>query len=238
MFYLIDTSGSMNYHGCIDSVNAAMPEIIDILKDITNSNHDQGDIYLNCITFNNDARLLYDRSVAARDCVWTPLKANGLTNLGAAFNLLEKQLHGNSDLNSPQGHLRPAVILLSDGDPDEGWEQELDRLKENPWFKDAYKIAIAVGADAANITNRRALTRFTDPMNVGGSNNIIRVNDLSKLREVIRLVSATVSRLGSQSSDRVGSPVGRQVSDEIVLGVDRIGGVWVPAIGTDGPDWQ
>lgn len=31
MFYLIDTSGSMNHNGCIESVNEAMPEIIEII---------------------------------------------------------------------------------------------------------------------------------------------------------------------------------------------------------------
>ena len=237
MFYLIDTSGSMNYHGCIDSVNNAMPQIIGILRQISVANHDQGDIYLNCITFDSEARLLYERPVAAEDCVWAPLQASGLTNLGAAFDLLERQMHRSAALDSPHGHLRPAVILLSDGDPDDGWEAALERLRQNRWFRDAYKIAIAVGADAANVTNRRALSRFADPLNVGGKHNIIRVDNLARLGEVIRLVSATVSRLGSQSTDFREASVGDQVSREIHLGVDSLGGVWVPAIGVDDSTW-
>ena len=41
MFYLLDTSGSMRYKDCIGSVNRAMPEIVDILREISESNHDR-----------------------------------------------------------------------------------------------------------------------------------------------------------------------------------------------------
>lgn len=56
MFYLIDTSGSMNHNGCIESVNEAMPEIIEILRDVTLGNKDYGEIFVNCIAFSNRAR--------------------------------------------------------------------------------------------------------------------------------------------------------------------------------------
>ena len=118
MFYLIDTSGSMNHNGCIESVNEAMPEIIEILRDVTLGNKDYGEIFVNCIAFSNRARLLEPMPVSALDYSWSNLEAYGLTNMGEAFDLLDAQLRPEAALGATAGNLRPAVILLSDGDPD------------------------------------------------------------------------------------------------------------------------
>lgn len=168
MFYLLDTSGSMRYKDCIGSVNRAMPEIVDILREISESNHDQSDIYMSCITFDNDARQLYDTPVNVKDFRWANVQAEGLTNLKAALSMLESQMRRQQSSIAPGLQLRPAVLLLSDGDPDDGWEESLDRLQQNPLFRQAYKIAIAIGCKPANQEMRRALTRFADPLDAGG----------------------------------------------------------------------
>lgn len=201
MFYLIDTSGSMNYNNCIQSVNNAMNESITILRDIATSNYDNNDIYIQCATFADDARWLYDQAVSVRDFQWTDIHANGLTNFKAALDLLEKQLHRETGLGTNTRHLRPAVILLSDGDPDPDWEPSLERLQQNPWFRQAYKIAIAVGCKPENQGMQQALTAFTEPLDSGGENIIINVQDknMHKLYDVIKFVSSTVSRLGSRN---------------------------------------
>ncbi|MDE5628925.1 MAG: hypothetical protein K2I69_05130 [Muribaculaceae bacterium] len=239
MFYLIDTSGSMNYNGCIDSVNAAMPEIVDILTDISSSNRDQGEIYLSCITFGNDARMLYDRPVAAPDFRWANVRAGGLTNLEAAFRMLESQMHRSSGLNSEDGHLRPAVILMTDGDPDDGWESALEKLQQNRWFREAYKIAIAIGANAGTKMMKRALTKFAEPLDAGGPMTIINISDLTRLHEVVRFVSSTVSRLGSQSTGAargVGS-VGEEINNAVRREFNPVDGVDIPPISGDDRPW-
>ena len=92
MFYLLDTSGSMRYKDCIGSVNRAMPEIVDILREISESNNDQSDIYMSCITFDNDARQLYDMPVNVKDFRWANVRAEGLTNLKSALTMLGRQM--------------------------------------------------------------------------------------------------------------------------------------------------
>ncbi len=240
MFYLIDVSGSMNYNGCIQSVNEAMPEIVEILRDVSIGNKDYGDIFLQCIAFSDNARLLDPDPVAATDYTWKPLTAYGLTNLAGAFSLLDKQMSSSAALGSQCRHLRPAVILLSDGDPDDGWEEALVRLQQNRWFRDAYKIAIAIGASPANVAMRRALTKFAS-----GNNqvpNIISVTDLSRLSDVIRMVSSTVSKVGSRISGGsvAGScdPVADAVHSALAGGVEPLDGVEIPAIGADSDFWD
>lgn len=235
MFYLIDTSGSMGHKDRIGSVNRAMPEIVDILKEISESNHDQSDIYLSCITFDNDARPLYDAPVNVKDFRWVNVKAEGLTNLKAGLSLLEKQFDNELRNYAPGMQLRPAVLLLSDGDPDDGWEEVLARLQQNKLFRQAYKIAIAIGCRPANDEMRRALANFARPLDAGGEPIVITVDELSKLYQVIKFVSATVSRIGSQ-------PTGDTNTAEQILNAIRdetgaIVGVDVPSMRNDGQGW-
>lgn len=233
MFYLIDTSGSMNYNGCLRSINSAMPEIGSILADISMSNHDFGEIFISCIAFGSEARLLHDYPVAATDFEWTDVKADGLTNLAGAFKLLEEQLHRDTGMNCAAGHLRPAIILVTDGDPDPGWEYALAELRKNRWFREAYKIGVAIGATAANVAMKRALMQFAMPDDPGGKPMIISVANLAKLHDILRLVSSTVSRIGSQTPETTGSVdiMRRGLATEL----DNIRGVLFPAI-TDGDD--
>lgn len=238
MFYLLDTSGSMRYKDCIGSVNRAMPEIVDILREISESNHDHSDIYMSCITFDNDARQLYDSPVNVKDFRWANVRAEGLTNLKSALTMLEHQMVNEQAAIATGMQLRPAVLLLSDGDPDDGWEEALDRLQGNRLFREAYKIAIAIGCKPANQEMRRALTRFAQPLDAGGEPIIISINELDKLYQVIKLVSSTVSRIGSRNTGaNGGSDTWRQINNVIRNEVGEIVGVDIPSIAKDGGGW-
>lgn len=238
MFYLLDTSGSMRYKDCIGSVNRAMPEIVDILREISESNHDQSDIYMSCITFDNDARQLYDRPVNVKDFRWADVRAEGLTNLKSAFNMLERQMVNEQATIAPGMQLRPAVMLLSDGDPDDGWEEALDRLQSNKLFREAYKIAIAIGCKPTNHEMRRALTRFAQPLDAGGEPIIISITELDKLYQVIKLVSSTVSRIGSRNAGaNGGNNTSQQILNVIRDETGQIIGVNVPAMASDKGKW-
>lgn len=236
MFYLLDTSGSMQYNDCIGSVNRAMPEIVSILREISESNHDQSDIYMSCITFDNDARELYESPVNVKDFRWANVRAEGLTNLKAALSLLEKQID-EQQRSIPSGlMLRPAILLLSDGDPDDGWEETLDRLQLNPLFREAYKIAIAIGCKPSNREMRRALTSFAQPLDAGGEPIIISINQLDELYQVIKLVSSTVSRIGSRSTGGSTNPA-QEIYNSILDETGKMVGVYVPAMRNDEGGW-
>lgn len=236
MFYLLDTSGSMQYKDCIGSVNRAMPDIVSILREISESNHDQSDIYMSCITFDNDARELYDAPVNVKDFRWANVRAEGLTNLKAALTLLEKQICGQQHSIPPGLMLRPAILLLSDGDPDDGWEETLDRLQLNPLFREAYKIAIAIGCKPSNREMRRALTRFAQPFEAGGEPIIISIDQLDKLYQVIKLVSSTVSRIGSRSTGGSADPA-QEIYESILDETGNMVGVYVPPMKNDKDGW-
>lgn len=240
MYYLIDTSGSMNHNGCIQSVNQAMPEIVEILRDVSTANSDYGDIYLSCIAFSDHARVLDPAPVASSEYRWREQTAHGLTNLAEAYGVLDMQLR--EEAASGAGNLRPAIILLSDGDPDRGWEEAFAQLEANPLFACAHKVAIAIGASPANVAMQRALVRFAGSGKQGGVPNIISVTDLNRLTDVIRMVSSTVSRVGSRTGGSgmpgASDPVGEAMRRAIENGVNPLTGVKLPAIGPDSDFWN
>ena len=145
---------------------------------------------------------------------------------------LEKALHRNgpeAQLISESGHKNPAVILLSDGEPTDDYLAGLDILKRNNWFKSASKVAIGIGEDS----NMDELKQFT-----GSRELVIGVSDVDSLKEIIKVVSGVVSRVGSQSSS-VNSETGQANSEEdIIIGeikteAENIGGATVGSLPED-----
>jgi uncharacterized protein YegL len=129
--------------------------------------------------------------------------------LGAAFKELRAHMSRNSDLAADTGHYAPAVILLSDGRPTDSWKNALKDLQSNKWFDAATKIAIAVGDDA----DKTVLNQFAD----NEEEMVITVHNLDALKSVIRLVSCTVSKIGSNSTsvgDKTKSEEIKELVDE------------------------
>jgi len=195
LFYLIDTSYSMNGQK-IESINQVMPEVIDLVADISNNNQDNAFITVSCLCFNTTSEWMYEKPVNATDFKWTPLTVDGCTEVGKMCNKLEKALHRGDKTNpgvmySETGHKSPCIIILSDGEPTDDWRIEFDKLKQNAWFKAATKVAIAIG----NQADTKMLAEF-----VGSEELVIGVHKIQDLKNIIRTVSCSVSKVGSQSA--------------------------------------
>lgn len=207
LFYLIDCSSSMRGNK-IESINQVMPDIMRTIADIDESNKDNAQIKVACLEFSTGCQWKYPQPVLANDFKWQDIQAGGVTDLGAAFKELRAHMSRNSDLASDTGHYAPAVILLSDGRPTDAWKNALKDLQSNKWFQVATKVAIAVGDDA----DKTVLNEFAD----NKDELVITVHNLNALKSVIRLVSCTVSKIGSNSTS-----VGEKTkSDEICEMVD------------------
>ena len=144
---IIDASGSMTANGNIGKVNEAMREMAPQLVDIENANNVE--IMLAPIIFNNGARwvgLLNNEPVRPSNFNWCDVQASGGTDLGSAYGLLREKLTRKENggwLDGRKG-LRPILLLISDGEPNMGWEANFGELKKRGWFKVAMRYAIAV----------------------------------------------------------------------------------------------
>ena len=89
------------------------------------------------------------------DVSWHGLDAHGLTNTGAALKALSEDPAPGSTVD---GGAAVAVLLVSDGMPTKPSEyrEGLEILQSRTWWRDATRVAIAIGPDA----DRRSLADF------------------------------------------------------------------------------
>lgn len=188
LFFIVDTSGSMDGEK-IAAVNTAIREVLPEVADISSENAD-AQIKVACLQFANDVQWLF-KPTDVEGLTWTDLSASGMTAMGAAFNELNSKLSRKEFLDSPTGNFAPVLFLMSDGQPTDEYRKALDSLRENRWFKVAIRVAIAIGDDA----DMQVLTEFT-----GNPELVLTAHTPEALKQMIRFVSVTSSKIGSRSS--------------------------------------
>lgn len=204
LFFVIDTSGSM-CGSKIGSVNDAIENVLPMIGEISSENPD-AEINVAALEFSTDTRWLYDEPKNAEEFIWQQVEADGLTSLGAACVELNKKLSRNGFMSSPSGCFAPAIILLSDGGPTDDFYGGLNVLKNNSWFKNAIKIAIAIGEDA----DKDVLKDFT-----GSLEAVITVHNIDALKKMIRIIAITSSQIGSKSTTAANTTKQEQVIEEV-----------------------
>ena len=121
------------------------------------------------------------------------MDANGLTEMGKAFDLLAAQL---SIPPMPERALPPVIVLLSDGQPTDDYKKSMEKLKKLPWFRKAVKIAISIGQDADD----EVLIEFT-----GNKELVLQANNATALAKMIKWASTTASMVSAPSSKPMNS---------------------------------
>lgn len=213
LFFLIDTSGSMSGNK-IGAVNDAIVNVLPMLEDISSSNPD-AEIKVAALEFSNGTKWLYNEPKSVEDFKWIDVQAGGLTSLGEACLELNSKLSRSGYMKSASGSYAPAIILLSDGGPTDNFDGGLQTIQGNNWFKNAIRIAIAIGDDA----DLDVLARFT-----GNSEAVIKVQNIDALKQIIRIVAVTSSQIGSKSSSAGDTSKQDQVIKDVNQAVDNIDG--------------
>jgi uncharacterized protein YegL len=150
---LADTSGSMKADKKIDSVNIALA---DMLSSFREENAGQAEIQVAVITFGGTARLHLPLT-PVDNIELQPLTAEGMTPMGAAFDLARRILEDRDVL--PSRAYTPSLVLLSDGEPNDEWETALQALLQSERAKKAERFALGIGVDASSDVLRRFLAR-------------------------------------------------------------------------------
>ena len=191
IIYVIDTSGSMGGEK-IQTVNRAMHELEELLRDEARKNP-MAQVNIRILTFGGSTSHWHVKErVGVEEFRYEDIRhVDGMTPMGHALGVLCDAL-GND--NMPTRGLAPIVVLLSDGQPNDTWEPNLDRFVSLPWGKKAIKIAIAVGKDA----DRKILAKFTTDPEL-----VLKANSLTDIKNFIKWTSTLVSH-NSQPKNQVG----------------------------------
>ncbi len=219
LFFLLDVSGSMDGEK-IGTLNDAFRETLPELKDLSNDNAD-AEIRLALLTFSNGAEWLTPQPVDLNTYKFRDLEACGGTDLGEAFTELQSKLDKNAFLSSQVGNFAPVIILMSDGEPTDDWEDALSDLNQNKWFKAAIKIAFSIGADADN----DMLSQFT-----GNKELVINTDNKKMLKKMIKFVSVHSTKIGGSTRSTPASKqeeVAEVIQEEIAASEeDDVDGGW------------
>ena len=191
-FWMVDCSGSMFSEGKIGTVNNAIQECIPEMCSAA-ENNPNAQLLIRALQFSTGASWITPNPIAVEDYEWEPLDAEGVTDMGKAFELLSAQL-GIPPM--PDRALPPVIVLLSDGQPTDDYKNGLDKLKALPWFKKAVKIAISIGQDADD----DVLLEFT-----GNRELVLQANNPTALVKMIKWASTTASMVSAPSSKPMNS---------------------------------
>ena len=149
--WIVDCSGSMRDDGKIQSLNYAIREAIPHMQREAENNF-QANLLISALKFSTGAQWFIPPT-NIDSFKWIDVDAKGHTDLGKALRLLSEMLHIPPMTNRG---LPPVLVLLSDGQPTDNYEEGLNKLLNEPWGKKAIRIAIAIGEDA----NIKVLEKF------------------------------------------------------------------------------
>ena len=179
-FWVVDCSGSM-YGDKIGIVNNTIQECIPEMRSAADNNPN-AQLLIRALQFSSGASWITSSPVPVEDYGWEDMDANGLTELGKAFDLLAA----------------PVIVLLSDGQPTDDYKKSMEKLKKLPWFRKAVKIAISIGQDADD----EVLVEFA-----GNKELVLQANNATALAKMIKWASTTASMVSAPSSKPMNSVV-------------------------------
>jgi uncharacterized protein YegL len=213
--FIADCSGSMLDRGKIQALNQAVREALPHMKQAAMDNP-QAQVLVRALRFSDSARWIVDRPTPVGEFFWTDLEADGTTMLGAALEMVARELRMPP---MPERALPPVLVLLTDGEPTDDWAAGLKALMDQPWGKKAVRIGIAIGADA----NLSVLQKFIGP----GELRPLQANNPEALVQHIKWAS-------TQVVNSVASPASRNAGADWSLPVS----ITPPPTTTPGPTPQ
>ena len=189
---LLDVSGSMSGEK-IRHLNDAARDMLDVFRDTENS---ETEIWAAIITFGAQVKL-HQSLVSAGAIQWQDFSAGGSTPLGVALQMAKAMIEDKEVV--PSRAYRPTVVLVSDGQPDNGWETPLNEFIRDGRSAKCDRMAMAIGRDA----DEAVLGRFI----AGTPNPLFYAESAKQLRDFFKFVTMSVTiRTKSQTPNLVPEP--------------------------------
>jgi uncharacterized protein YegL len=186
---LLDESGSMGGDK-IRNVNEAVRDMLNTFGDTENG---ETEIHVAIITFGSQVKL-HQPLASASTIQWQDLSADGMTPLGTALQMAKAMIEDKDVM--PSRAYRPTVVLISDGAPNDTWEQPLHAFINEGRSAKCDRIAMAIGANA----DESVLGKFIE----GTPNKLFYAENAKQLRDFFKFVTMSVTiRTKSQTPNIV-----------------------------------
>ncbi len=142
--WILDVSGSMRADGKIQALNVAISEALPSLRAAAQGNM-SADVLVRAATFSTGAQWHHPEPTPVDEFRWEPVSAGGFTDMGAALRIVADGLQVPP---MPERGLAPVLVLVSDGQPTDDFDEGLRRVLDTTWGSRAIRLAIAIGRDA------------------------------------------------------------------------------------------
>ncbi|MEY8239726.1 MAG: VWA domain-containing protein [Cycloclasticus sp.] len=186
---LLDVSTSMQGNS-INELNSAVKEMV---EDFASAEKNEIEILVSIITFGAEV-LLHTPYTSAKDIEWQDFQVSGATPMGTAFAMAKAMIEDKKV--TPTNAYRPTIVLVSDGEPNDIWQQPLRELVNEGRSQKCDRMAMAIGSDASN----DVLNEFVS----GTENKVFTAQDSSQIQEFFRFVTMSVTtRTQSQNANIV-----------------------------------
>ena len=183
---LLDTSYSMSGKP-IDTLNQAVEAMIAEFKKAETM---ETFIKLSIITFGNNGVQLHTPLEEVSKIEYTPLSAGGSTPMGTALKMAKAMIEDKEIIKGRD--YRPAIVLLSDGAPNDEWEGPLDDFINNGRSAKCDRMAVAIGNADESVLNRFI---------AGCDNPLFYAEDASRIIDAFKKITMSVT-LRSKSTNK------------------------------------
>lgn len=207
---LVDASKSMQGKR-MKQVDEAIFDIKNYLLDLQNESSNV-DFFMTIIPFQTEAYYYNNkRTISINEFEYNGIKAGGWSNLHLAYEklgeILKKTEQGG--IMPDFGGAAPIILLLTDGHPSsKEYVEKLNVIEKTPWFKQALRYGIAVELD-----DDRTIKVLSDF--VGQNGDVITCYDSSKLKNIIKIIVITASKVKS-SNTKVSKNILSSVSGNLI----------------------
>ena len=210
---LVDASKSMQGRR-MKQVDDAIMDIKNYLVNLQDENSNV-DFYMTIIPFSTEASFYENKEmINIKDFEYKGIKAGGWSNLHLAYDklntILKKEAKGG--IMPDFGGVAPIILLLTDGHPTSvAYKDSLKQIENLPWFKAALRYGIAIELDDERTT--KVLKEF-----VKNNGDVISCYDSNMLKNIIKIIVLTASKVKSQSSNvTYDMKTNNSISQHIVL---------------------
>jgi uncharacterized protein YegL len=198
---LLDTSGSMHENGKIAVLNSAVNEMLTSFKNLDATN---ASISVSIITFGGNAQICQELKPVSKIGEINMI-ASGMTPMGGAVRLAKEMIENKEIITSRT--YRPTVVLVSDGMPNDSWEDAIDLFKNDGRSAKCYRMAMGIGVEEGT-TEHKVLENF-----ISNEERVYSAEDASNIRKFFKYVTMSVtSRTRSQNPNIV--PKKEEIEDE------------------------
>lgn len=181
---LLDVSGSM----CGAKIDSLYDATIDMIGTFVAAQAKEQIIDVAIITFGDsvDLHTSYTPVKDLQEKGISKFVASGMTPMGTALRMAKDMIEDKNV--TPSRIYRPAVVLVSDGGPNDSWERPMDEFINDGRSAKCQRFAVAIGNDA----DRSVLERFTqDP------NAVLFAEDAKDISEQFKTISMSISTMAS-----------------------------------------